>query len=171
MNIESSPMLVRIRWKSVVSGKSNAVITGDCAGATSCTLWGPLSDHVSWRSALENCVTRSLYLDSAFLFFFSQPPPSAPLPGVPLVRKSSVLRAASALGIINEKPQPIVYTPRRAWMSQATTVSLASSVSSSFSSSSLLLSSSLSLSLSSSSFCNTYIDKWINKFSTFLCTV
>ncbi|XP_015756266.1 PREDICTED: ankyrin repeat and EF-hand domain-containing protein 1-like [Acropora digitifera] len=50
-----------------------------------------------------------------------EPPPSAPLPGVPLVRKSSVLRAASALGIINEKPQPIVYTPRRAWMSQATT--------------------------------------------------
>lgn len=50
-----------------------------------------------------------------------EPPSSAPLPGVTSVRKSSVLRAASALGIINEKPQPIIYTPRRAWVSQPTT--------------------------------------------------
>ncbi|XP_073243068.1 ankyrin repeat and EF-hand domain-containing protein 1-like isoform X1 [Porites lutea] len=50
-----------------------------------------------------------------------EPPSSAPLPGVTAVRKSSVLRAASALGIINEKPQPIIYTPRRAWVSQPTT--------------------------------------------------
>ena len=60
-------------------------------------------------------------------WFFScvslQPPSSAPLPGVGPVRKSSVLRAASALGIITEKPQPIVYSPRRAWISQPTTVS------------------------------------------------
>ena len=38
------------------------------------------------------------------------------------VRKSSVLRAASALGIVSDRPQPIVYTPKRAWVSQATTV-------------------------------------------------
>ncbi|KAJ7377849.1 Ankyrin repeat [Desmophyllum pertusum] len=50
-----------------------------------------------------------------------EPPSSAPLTGVTAVRKSSVLRAASALGIINEKPQPIIYTPRRAWISQPTT--------------------------------------------------
>ncbi|XP_020620565.1 ankyrin repeat and EF-hand domain-containing protein 1-like isoform X1 [Orbicella faveolata] len=53
-----------------------------------------------------------------------EPPSSAPLPGVAVVRKSSVLRAASALGIINEKPQPIMYTPRRAWISQPTTEDL-----------------------------------------------
>ena len=57
-----------------------------------------------------------------FESFCLQPPSSAPLPGIAVVRKSSVLRAASALGIINEKPQPIMYTPRRAWISQPTTV-------------------------------------------------
>ncbi|KAL9989187.1 hypothetical protein ACROYT_G003710 [Oculina patagonica] len=51
-------------------------------------------------------------------------PSTAPLAGVTAVRKSSVLRAASALGIINEKPQPIIYTPRRAWISQPTTEDL-----------------------------------------------
>ncbi|XP_058965683.2 ankyrin repeat and EF-hand domain-containing protein 1-like isoform X1 [Pocillopora verrucosa] len=50
-----------------------------------------------------------------------EPPSTAPATGASLVRKSSVLRAASALGIINEKPQPIVYTPRRAWITQPTT--------------------------------------------------
>ncbi|KAK3754399.1 hypothetical protein QZH41_011175, partial [Actinostola sp. cb2023] len=39
-------------------------------------------------------------------------------------RKSSVLRAASALGIINERPKSIVYTPKRAWLSQPSTEEL-----------------------------------------------
>lgn len=66
----------------------------------------------------------SQFLLVSDLFFFSlQPPSTAPSTGASLVRKSSVLRAASALGIINEKPQPIVYTPRRAWITQPTTVS------------------------------------------------
>ena len=60
---------------------------------------------------------------TSFFFYSLQPPSTAPATGASLVRKSSVLRAASALGIINEKPQPIVYTPRRAWITQPTTVS------------------------------------------------
>lgn len=60
--------------------------------------------------------TKILYILLIPLF---QPPAishSAP------VRKSSVLRAASALGIVSDKPQPIVYSPKRAWISQPTTV-------------------------------------------------
>lgn len=37
-------------------------------------------------------------------------------------RTSSVLRAVSALGIANENPPPLVFVPKRAWVSQSTTV-------------------------------------------------
>ena len=40
----------------------------------------------------------------------------------PLLQKSSVLRAASALGIAGEKAKSIAFTPYKAWVPQATTV-------------------------------------------------
>ena len=40
----------------------------------------------------------------------------------PLLQKSSVLRAASALGIVGEQPRSIAFTPHKAWVPQATTV-------------------------------------------------
>ena len=40
-----------------------------------------------------------------------------------LLQKSSVLRAASALGIVGEQQRSIAFTPHKAWIPQATTVS------------------------------------------------
>lgn len=78
---------------------------------------------LQWELQQERHLSIFQRVTSPFFFYSLQPPSTAPATGASLVRKSSVLRAASALGIINEKPQPIVYTPRRAWITQPTTVS------------------------------------------------
>ena len=61
------------------------------------------------------------FLFIAFLISHQDANASNDLP--PLLQKSSVLRAASALGIVGEQQRSIAFTPHKAWIPQATTVS------------------------------------------------
>ena len=56
-------------------------------------------------------------------FFISYQDANASNDLPPLLQKSSVLRAASALGIVGERQRSIPPTPHKAWIPQATTVS------------------------------------------------
>ena len=61
------------------------------------------------------------FLFIAFFISYQDANASNDLP--PLLQKSSVLRAASALGIVGEQQRSIAFTPHKAWIPQATTVS------------------------------------------------
>ena len=62
-----------------------------------------------------------VFLFIAFLISHQDANASNDLP--PLLQKSSVLRAASTLGIVGEQQRSIAFTPHKAWIPQATTVS------------------------------------------------
>ena len=64
------------------------------------------------------------HVDFLFItFFISYQDANARNDLPPLLQKSSVLRAASALGIVGEQQRSIAFTPHKAWIPQATTVS------------------------------------------------
>ena len=60
------------------------------------------------------------FLFTSFFISYQDANASNDLP--PLLQKSSVLRAASALGIVGEQQRSITFTPHKAWIPQATTV-------------------------------------------------
>ena len=64
------------------------------------------------------------HVDFLFIsFFISYQDAKASNDLPPLLQKLSVLRAASALGIVGEQQRSIAFTPHKAWIPQATTVS------------------------------------------------
>ena len=64
------------------------------------------------------------HVDFLFIsFFISYQDANASNDLPPLLQKSSVLRAASALGIVGEQQRSIAFTPHKAWIPQATTIS------------------------------------------------
>ena len=67
--------------------------------------------------------TLSMWIFCLFRFFISHQDANASNDLPPLLQKSSVLRAASALGIVGEQQRSIAFTPHKAWIPQATTVS------------------------------------------------
>ena len=64
------------------------------------------------------------HVDFLFIsFFISYQDANASNDLPPLLQKSSVLRAASALGIVGEQQRSIAFTPHKAWIPQETTES------------------------------------------------